>query len=237
MPFVEFLRSGRSVACSTEIILPKEDDVVTVTMSIAAKPRTKVGKGYVRRLRREGSVPGVLYGGKAGSQPIEVSARELERVLTLGGVGQLVDVLVGGERHTALIKEVVRDSTKDFIIHVDLHEVDMNVELQTVVPLALTGEEERANDGGFINQLLREVQISCLPRAIPEQVTVDVSQLGIGENLTVADLELPEGVTVLTDPETVVATVVAARAAGSAEEEGADEEAAPEAAEEETEEA
>lgn len=184
---------------------------MTVTATIVAKPRTEVGKSASWRLRRAGIIPGILYGGKAGNRPLAFPANQLERLIATGGRGQLVDVVVGDERFTALIKEVQRDTSKDFILHVDFHAVDLDTEIETVVPLVLAGEDERPNDGGFITQTLREVQIACLPRDLPEQLTVDVSNLQIGESVTVKDIAVPEGVRVLTDADTVVATVMAPR--------------------------
>ena len=115
-----------------------------------------------------------------------------------------------------LIKEVQRDPARGDLLHVDFHKVDLDTEVQTTVPLVLVGEDARENDGGFSSQTLRDLQITCLPTKIPEQIEVDISGLKIGETLTVGDLTLPEGVQAMDDPDVGIVTIVAPRRARGA---------------------
>lgn len=182
-------------------------------MTIPAEERTETGKGPNRRVRREGRVPAVMYGPKIGNRNLYVSTSTIEKLLASGAGGQLIDVTIGGEKHTVLIKEVQRDPARGDLLHVDFHKVDLDTEVQTTVPLVLVGEDARENDGGFASQTLRELQITCLPTHIPEQIEVDISSLKIGDTLTVGDLTLPEGVQTTDDPGVGIVTIVAPRRA------------------------
>lgn len=200
------------------------------TVVLAAEPRTGVGKGYARRARRSGKVPAVLYGPSVENQTLEIDRATMERLIASGGAGQLVDLQVGEVKHTVLIKDVQKDPVRGDLLHIDLHQVPLDQEIETTVPLVVEGEGQREADGGIVTQALRDLQVACLPQSIPESISVDVSGLAIGESLQVGALTLPEGVRAVTDPETVVVSIVAPRlaATGETEEEG---EATEEAAE------
>lgn len=185
-------------------------------ITIPAGERTETGKGAANRVRREGNVPAVMYGPKIGNRNLYVSANTIEKLLASGAGGQLIDVAIGAEKHTVLIKEVQRDPARGDLLHVDFHKVDLDTEVQTTVPLVLVGEDARENDGGFSSQTLRDLQITCLPTKIPEQIEVDISGLKIGETLTVGDLTLPEGVQAMDDPDVAIVTIVAPRRARGA---------------------
>lgn len=193
--------------------------------SLRVQVREALGKGAARRLRRSGLVPGVVYG--TGPQAIHVAVpeRELFRTLQIAGTHSLVDLHIAGGgnggRHKVLIKEVQQDPMRDEFVHVDFHAVALDQEIQTTVPVALEGEDARADDG-IVQLVLREIQISCLPTDIPEAITVDVSGLAVGDVVTVGQLTPPPGVAILTDPEETVVTVSVPRLA---EEEPAGEEA------------
>jgi large subunit ribosomal protein L25 len=171
--------------------------------------RTKHGSRESRRLRREGLVPGVLYG-RGGNHAITVPARELRRALGgPSGLHTILDVTVAGDggTHPAVLKDYQRDPIRGTVIHVDLHEVRLDRPIQTAVTVTLTGDSVGAREGGVLQQVAREVGVEALPMEIPERVELDVSELGINESLRVADLTPIEGVTFLDDPETVIATV------------------------------
>ena len=175
--------------------------------TIPAESRTETGKGYANRIRREGRVPAILYGPKAENRTLDVPANVVERLIASGAGGQIIDVAVGAEKHTVLIKEIQRDPARGDLVHIDFHKVDLDTELETNVPIVIVGEESRTSDGGFATQPVREILVACLPTNIPEQLEVDVSALEIGDTITVGEIVMPEGVRALEEPELAVATI------------------------------
>lgn len=191
---------------------------------LSAEARVETGKGVARKLRRSGRVPGVVYGGDRAPVGISVDERDLFRTVQKAGTHSLVDLHItngdNGGRHKVLIKDVQRGPVRNEFVHVDFHAVALDQEMQTTVPIDVQGEDRRKDDG-IVQLVLREVNISCLPTAIPESLPVDVSELEIGDVLTVADLTPPEGVAILNDADEAVVSVVWAQV----EEETTDEEA------------
>lgn len=188
-------------------------------IQLVAEKRERVGKGPARQARREGKVPGILYGYGVDPQGIALDAAVLDRFLGTTASTRLLELQVGDETHTVLVKEVQRDPVRGTLLHVDFHRVRLDQEVQAVVPLVVVGEEQRASDGGIVTPNLHELTVSCLPTQIPAAITVDVSGLSLGDTVTVAELELPEGVTVVDDPETAVLSIVAPRTEEPAAEE------------------
>ena len=175
--------------------------------------RERLGTRETKRLRREGQIPGVLYG-RGTPIAFSVPERELRRALTgSAGLHSILDVQVdGGEKaHASILKEYQVDPIRGHMTHVDLQEVRLDRPITASVSVRLTGGDTApgVKEGGVLSQPLREVSIEALPLEVPEHVDVDVSQLGIGDSLRVSDVSVPEGVKLLDDPETVVATVTA----------------------------
>jgi large subunit ribosomal protein L25 len=191
-------------------------------VKLEVRERTKHGSRESRRLRREGLIPGVLYG-RGGNHAIAIPDRELRRALGgPGGLHAILDVVVEGDggTHPAILKEFQRDPVRDTVMHVDLHEVRLDRPIQTAVSVVLTGESAGVKEGGVLQQVTREVNVEALPMKIPEHLELDVSALGIGESLRVSDLSPIEDVTYLDDPdETVLATVSAPTVVEEPEEE------------------
>lgn len=182
-----------------------------------------------------GLVPAIVYGKGKESIPLAVRQREFERLLDAGIMGRLVDLVIptdgnGGAaaRKTALVKEVQRDVIRGEVIHVDFQEVSLTEHITTTVPIHLVGEERRKNDGGILQHVLWEVEVSALPLAIPERFEVDLSGKGIGDSVRVGDLPLPEGVRMLTPAEEVVVTIVPPQREEAVEAKPAEGAAAPE---------
>ena len=174
--------------------------------------RTAGGSREARRLRRTGRVPGVIYGG--GDEPLsfDVDARELRLALTAAGA--VIDVSVdGGKATPVVLKDTQRDAVRGDTVHVDLLRVRLDRPISAVVPLELLGAEEApgAREGGVLEQITRELNIEALPNAIPESVQHDVSQMEINDTVTLEAVTPPEGVTLLDDPETTVATLTPPR--------------------------
>src|SRR5918992_1613872 len=212
-------------------------------VDLQAKEREERGKNAARRLRASGMVPAVLYGdGDGRSTALAVPNKVVDYTLHHLGDNALYDIDLGSGAATARIVDVQRDPVSGRLIHVDFAPVDMLERIEVTVPLHVVGEAPGTEEGGVLQQVAYEVHVESLPGDIPQELTIDVSTLGMGENLTLADLTLPEGVTLISDPEEVAVTVTTPteiteedlEAAGVVEEEA--EEAEPvEGAEEEAE--
>jgi large subunit ribosomal protein L25 len=182
-------------------------------MKIDVRPRSGRGSADARRLRREGFVPGVLYG-RGEPAAFAVAERELRRVLTgPAGLHAILDVeLDGGRMQPAILKEYQQDPVKGRLLHVDLQEVRLDQPITASVAVTLLGGEDApgVREGGVLSQVAREVTVEALPMEIPEHIDVDVSEMEIGGTLRLAELSAPEGVTFLDDAEeTVIATITA----------------------------
>jgi large subunit ribosomal protein L25 len=171
--------------------------------------RAVEGSRATRRLRRQGLVPGVVYGGGEGPQPFSVNALTLRA--TLAHSGAVLDLSVDGATAApVIVKDVQNHPLRGQAIHVDLLRVDMNQPIQSVVVLELTGSEEApgVTEGGVLSQETRELHIEALPDDIPDVITHDVSGLEMNATLTLSAVTVPQGVTLLDDPEeTVIATI------------------------------
>jgi len=176
---------------------------------LQALRRNHSGKGVARKIRAQGMIPGVLYGG-GENIPLTLKPQELLKILTSGEntIFQLeIDGELGGDRQ-AIVRDLQRDPLKDTLLHADLYRISMDVELTVSVPIVLQGLSREVSDvGGMINQLLHEIEIQCLPSLIPHELTIDVAHLGIGEVLHVRDLPVPQGIQVLAASDEVVASV------------------------------
>ena len=175
--------------------------------------RERLGSAESRRLRKEGLVPGVLYGG-GEPVPISITERELRRALTgAAGLHSILDVEIDGkgETHASILKEYQVDPVRGGVTHVDLQEVRLDEVIQASVSVQLHGADDApgVREGGVLSQPLREVTVEALPLEVPEHLDLDVSGMDIGGTLRISDLTAPEGVTLLDDPEMVVATVTA----------------------------
>jgi large subunit ribosomal protein L25 len=175
-------------------------------------PRERLGSREARRIRRRGLVPGVLYGGRGNPRAIVVPERELRRALTgAAGLHAILDVVLEGQKttHPSILKEFQHDPLRGNVIHVDLQEVRLDQPIAASVAVTLVGAEDApgVREGGALAQVAREVSVEALPMDVPEHLELDVSGLAIGDSLRVADLPAGEGVTLLDDPETVLATV------------------------------
>jgi len=170
--------------------------------------RDPEGSRSARRLRREGLVPGVIYGGGDEPQHFAVDARTLRN--TLAHAGQVIEVSIDGAANAnVLIKDVQRHPVRGEAVHVDLLRVRMDVAIHATVPLDFVGSEESpgVTEGGIFNQEMREASIEALPGDIPESIQYDVSGLEMNATITLEVLTAPPGVTLLDDPETVIATI------------------------------
>lgn len=177
---------------------------------IVVQERTKLGSAETRRLRKQGLVPGVLYGRGKKPHAICVPERELRSALTGGaGLHAILDVVLEGQSstHASVVKDYQQDVVRGGITHVDLHEVRLDQPIQATVALHLVGEAAGAKEGGVLSQPLNELTVEALPLEIPPAIEFDVSELHVGDSARVADLTAPDGVTILGDPDMVIASV------------------------------
>ncbi len=195
-------------------------------MLIEAKRRDERGKNAARRLRREGRVPAVLYGGGGNAEALAIGAGEAQQVLRTAEHNIIHEVRVeGGEPARAMLKDWLVDPVRGDLLHMDLQRVAMDVIIRVKVRVHTFGEPQGVKvQGGIFERVAREIEVECLPGNIPDEIHFDVTELTIGKQLRAGDLPLdPAKVRLLTDPQRVIAHVVAP----SKEEEAA---AAPEAA-------
>ena len=174
---------------------------------VVAEPRSALGKGASRRLRRAGRVPGVLYG--AGREPVSLSmeaSRIGKQMENEAFFSHILAVKVDGEEAQAVVKDLQRDPATSQILHVDLQRVSSTEELHMRVPLHFINEADSPGKrhGGVISHLMVDVEIGCLPRDLPEFIEVDMSGLDVGDSLHLSDLAMPDRVRLMPlvhDPE------------------------------------
>jgi large subunit ribosomal protein L25 len=178
-----------------------------IALEVTERDADQVGSRHVRRLRKEGMIPGVLYG-KGHARAILVGERDLRVALTgPSGLHGIVDVVIKGQTtpHHAVLKDFQRHPIRGTLTHVDFHEVRLDRPIQATVNVQFIGESPGAKQGGVVQQVTRELRVEALPTAVPEHIEADISALEIGATVRVADLAAIEGVSFLDDPETVLA--------------------------------
>ena len=178
------------------------------TTKLSISPREPEGSRATRRLRRSGRVPGILYGGDAEPLAFSADARELRHALAASGA--VLEVSDGGSATPAILKSAQYHPVRGETMHVDLLRVDLNVAIHAVVPLELTGGDDApgVKEGGVLEQITRELNIEALPTVIPESISHDVSRMEINDTITLAELTMPPGITLLDDlDETTIATL------------------------------
>jgi len=180
-------------------------------IDLQAKKRDGRGKNDSRRLRHEGMAPAVLYGdstGSEGSTAIIIPAKTVDYTLSHIGDNALYDIDLGEGTATARIVDVQRNPVSGILTHVDFAPVNMRERIEITVPISVIGDAPGVDEeGGVLQQVAYEVQVESLPGDIPQEIEVDVSSLGLNENLTLGDLTLPNGVELLSEAEEVAVTI------------------------------
>ena len=191
-----------------------------------AKPRTELGKGPVRKMRREGRLPAVIYGQQ---DPISIQLDGLQAsklVQSLHGGERMVTLRIsgggdgGGQEKAVLLREVQTTPTGNRLLHIDFHEIDTSKTVHVTVELRPEGSAVGVRLGGILQAVKHDIVVECLPSAIPEYIPVDVMELQIGDSLHVKDIVFPEGVTAVTDAEETIIVVAAPRVEEEVEVEG-----------------
>ena len=183
---------------------------------LKAEVRTAVGKKAAKDIRAKGLIPANVYKGSKGALGLQVAADNLAEVLhTKAGENVIITLKIsdesregGSKDRTVVIKEIQREPIKDRILHVDFNEISLTEALKVNVPLVSRGEPVGVKvDGGVLEHVIRELQVECLPTAIPEKLEVDVSNLKINDTIHVKDIVSPDGVKILNDAELIVMIV------------------------------
>ncbi len=180
-------------------------------VKLAARLRDGRGTKDAKALRAAGDVPGVIYSATSETESIVVSVRDLRHALSAAGVHSVFDVSIDGKTdRPVLIKEFQLDPVRDRVIHVDLHEIRLDQKINTSIPVHIEGHAEGVNMGGALSQPTHEVHVEALPADLVEAITVDVSELEIGQSIRLSDVTPPTGVTFTDDLEgTILATIAA----------------------------
>jgi large subunit ribosomal protein L25 len=180
---------------------------------LEAQPRTPGTKNDARRVRRAGKVPGVLYGAGKATVPLALDPRQVTRILhSQTGHNTIFELALDGERTLAMIVDWQYEPIKGALLHIDLKRIAMDQKLKVNVPIVLKGEAAGVKQqGGILEQILREVEIECLPGDIPSGIEADVSELVFGKVLRVSDLPHNEKLKFLTDANQPVAHITAVK--------------------------
>jgi len=200
-------------------------------MLLKADKREVRGKGGARSLRRSGELPAIVYS-KGNSMPVKINAKEITRMIRRGaGEHALITLQInedGGStaERPVLVKDYQTDPVSDELLHVDFMQVSLSEKITVTVPLHIAREPSGVKMGGILEFHTREIEVECLPTQIPERIDIDAESIGIGHSFHVSDITVPEGISIVSDPEEVILNVSAPRV----------EEAPAEAVEEEAEE-
>ena len=182
-------------------------------VKLTAQRREATGRSAIRKLKARGIVPAIVYGGKDKPQPLQVSRRDSSLMLShASGENILVELEIAGEKGSrmAMIQEIQHSPLGGDVLHVDFHTVSMDEKIEADVPLEPVGVANGVkNFGGLLEQSLRTLEVECLPRDLPDKITVDVSALDIGDSIHVRDIQLPAGVSAKTQPDLTTFSVLA----------------------------
>jgi large subunit ribosomal protein L25 len=188
---------------------------------LTANVRKSTGKGISRALRRQGLMPGVLYGPKSGPIPISVDTLDIERLFKHSGSNQapLNLTIKNGEsvKKTAMIKDLQLHPVSRRFLHIDLYEVAMDKKIQVKVPVVLTGMAKGTEAGGTLQLIRREIDVLCFPLDIPEFITIDVTEMEIGDSIHIEEVPVTGNIEILSDTNFTVVTVSGAMADEHAE--------------------
>src|SRR5947208_13626467 len=183
-------------------------------ISITAKARDERGKNAARRIRREGLIPAVVYGGKGDTMTVAVDPKSLQKVLrSESGRNTILKLDIGGKGATnAILKSWQVDPIREHFLHADFYRIAMDVAIRVNVPIATKGEARGVKvDAGILELVIREIEVECLPGDIPERIEVDVTDLGINQSLRVSDVPAPPKVKVLQAADQVVVHVISVK--------------------------
>ncbi|WP_129595934.1 50S ribosomal protein L25 [Anaerophilus nitritogenes] len=178
--------------------------------SIQADLRSETGKGPSHRTREAGYIPAVVYGANRVTRSIEVGKMEIDQIVRTYGMNVFLDLNMDTDHAVVMMKEVQRNPITNQIQHIDFQEISKNQPIQTIVPIRLIGRERAQENRGVVQQQLREVHIECLPTNIPESIEIDISSLAPGKPLKVEDMEFSQEISILNQPQEIIASLAKA---------------------------
>ena len=193
--------------------------------TLNAQARTDLGKGASRRLRHAANIPAVVYGGNKPAESVTILAKEIAKLFeNEAAYSHVIELNVDGAKQNVIVKAMQRHPSKQFIMHADFVRVVAGQKLTAIVPVHFVGEEAPVKKGGEISHVLNEIEVTCLPKDLPEFIEVDLSALEIGDIVHLSDLKAPKGVEFVAlahGDDKAVANVHAPRVAPEEAEEGA----------------
>lgn len=180
-----------------------------MAVKLKADKRENNTKSYIRGLREEGVIPAIVYGN--GKEPISVAVDSVDLLKTVRDEGKnaVISLDIKGESVDVMLHDYQTDPLKASLVHADFYVVNMSEARNVEVPIQLEGEAPGSNEGGVLQQPLYDLEISAKPNDIPDQITVDVSKLEVGDSISVGDLSTDGAYEILTDADTTIATVTA----------------------------
>lgn len=189
--------------------------------TLACQKRELASKSHLNTLKKDEYIPGIVYGREQSPIPVTLGARATQKVFNTYGIRGIFSLNIDGEAKPfmAVIREMQRHPISGNIIHIDFMTISMTEKFTSAVSVHVVGEEAASKEGGIVQYGLKEIEVECLPKDLPENITIDISELEIGSNVAVSDLEEIAGVTFLSDPDAVIITVLAPSKATDDEEE------------------
>lgn len=176
---------------------------------ITIERRTNVGKGFARRARMAGQIPGVVYGPETDPIPVAVVERDFRAAMKGATTSSILNLNLDGKETKVLLRELQRDPITNRVLHIDFHAISMNKPINVAIPIHLNGDPIGVKvDGGIMQTTMRELEVACLPSDIPESIEIDVSELSIGDSIHVSSLEL-KGVEILSEGERTIVVISA----------------------------
>ncbi|MFQ6067139.1 MAG: 50S ribosomal protein L25/general stress protein Ctc [bacterium] len=180
---------------------------------LRVKLRDRTGKEYVKKLRKDGILPAVLYGPHLKkSLPLQIDIKELHSFLSHSDRARIITLEITDQKtdkhHDVIIKDLQRDTIKGGLQHLDFFAVTRGETVTTTVPISFVGKSQGEKIGGIVEHLVRELEIECLPKDLPSFIEVDVTPLDLGDSLSVRDIKVPAGIKILTHPQELVVSVV-----------------------------
>lgn len=176
---------------------------------LQAEKREATGKNQVKKLRNKELIPGVIYAKNQENVNVQFTARDFEKVLRQAGTSTIITLDIEGEGKEVLIKEFASHAYKNQFLHVDFQAIDQNESIRVTVPVVLVNRDDMNEVTGVLVQNLETVEVECLPKYIPQTADVDVKEMAIGDNMTIADLDIAsnENITILADEDEVVCSL------------------------------
>jgi large subunit ribosomal protein L25 len=179
-----------------------------MSISIQANKRTDFKNSTNRKIRDEGNFPAVVYGNKTESTPIYLNSADFIKTIREAGRNGVLTLQVDKQKYSVMLHDIQTDPLKNEIVHADFQVVDMKKEIDTEVSLSLVGEAKGTKEGGVLQQSLYEISLKGLPQDIPSSIDVDVSELGINDTITVADIKVDKKLEITHDAQDTVASVL-----------------------------